>query len=69
MYNFDLEKVNRSLVKCLKLVMAVRRMLGPRSDVCNEVDSLDLEIREAGAECQRVLELAKADADRPLITD
>lgn len=67
MYDFDLAKVNHGLVKALKLVVAARRMIGPRGDGCNEILDLEREIREVAAECQRVLDLAKADGDRPLI--
>ncbi len=67
MYNLDLTKVNHSLVKAIKLSAAVRRLIGPRGDGCNEIGDLDRELRGAAGECQRVLELVEADAKRPLI--
>lgn len=68
MYNLDLEKVNRSLVLALKLTVAVRRMIGKGGPGYETTQDIEREIREAAGECQRVLELAKADANRPLIS-
>lgn len=68
MYEIDLEKMNRGLVKAVKLAGAVRRMLDWKGEVRKVVVDLEREIREAAAECQRVLELAKEDKNRPLLT-
>ena len=68
MYDIDLVKLNRSLVKAVRLAVACRKMIGPRGDGCNEILDLEREIRAGAAECQRVLELVEADADRPLIS-
>ena len=68
MYDLDLEKLNRSLVKSVKLIVAVRRMLSPEDAGLVEVGDLEREIREAASECQRVLGLVDADAHRPVIT-
>lgn len=68
MYDLDLPKLNRSLVKCVKLIVAVRRVIGKQAPIYPEVDCLEREIRAAAAECQRVLELIEADANRPLLT-
>ena len=55
-------------MKAIKLSGAVRRLIGPRGDGCNEIRDLDRELRDAAAECQRVLELVEADANRPPVT-
>ena len=67
MYDIDLEKMNLGLVKAVKLVGAVRRMLDWKGEVRKVVEDLEREIREAAAECQRVLDLVEADGDRPLL--
>ncbi len=67
MYDLDLVKVNKSLVKALQLSGAVRRSLGRDAVEHSRILDLEREIREAAVECQRVLELIKADANRPLI--
>ena len=67
MYDLDLEKVNRSLVKAVQLVGAVRRMLDWKGEVRKVVEGLEMEIREAAVECQRVLTLMKEDESRPLL--
>ncbi|MBA7661584.1 hypothetical protein ES703_69604 [subsurface metagenome] len=68
MYDLDLKKVNGSLMKALKLVVATRRLIGKGGDGYENIWEIEREIREAGAECQRVLELVEADGDRPLIS-
>lgn len=68
MYNLDLKKVNRGLVEALKLAVVLRRTIGKGGEGYEKAQDLEREIREAAAECQRVLELIKADANRPLIT-
>lgn len=68
MYDLDLEKINHVLVKAIKLTVACRRMVGPTSDICPDLMNIEREIREAAAECQRVLGLAASDADRPLLS-
>lgn len=67
MYELDLVKLNVSLVKSVALCVAIRRFFG--KDAAEHAHFMDLEreIREAAAECQRVLGLVEADADRPLI--
>ena len=67
MYDLNLLAVNHALVKSIRLVRGAQRMLGPRSDVCDDLEDLERELREAAGECQRVLELVKADGDRPLL--
>ena len=67
MYDIDLEKMNRGLLKAVKLVSAVRRMLDWKGEVRVVVEDLEREVRAAAAECQRVLELVEADENRPLI--
>jgi len=68
MYDIDLEKLNRGLVKSVRMCVAIRRHFGNEAAKFAEFGDLEREIREAAGECQRVLELQKADADRPLIT-
>ncbi len=67
MYEVDLMKVNCSLIKALKLTVAVRRMLGKGSSGYECIQDIEREIREAAEECQRVLGLVVADARRLLI--
>ncbi len=67
MYDLDLKKLNGSLVKAIGLSVATRRMIGKGRDGYEEIQDIEREIREAAAECQRVLGLVEADADRPLI--
>ena len=67
MYDLDLEKVNKSLVKSVRLCVALRRFFGKDGAEHCEFMDLEREIREAAGECQRVLELIKADAERPLL--
>ena len=67
MYDLDLEKVNHSLVKAIRLSVACRRMIGKGLPGYEEIQDIEREIREAAAECQRVLELIEADANRPLL--
>lgn len=67
MYNLDLKKLNSSLVKSIKLCVAVRRHLGKGAVEYSGMMDVEREIREAAAECQRVLGLVEADADRPLL--
>ena len=66
MYDLDLVKVNHSLVKALKLAVATRRLIGKAGEGYSGIQDIEREIREAAAECQRVLGLVEADADRPL---
>ncbi len=67
MYELDLVKINRSMVKAVRLCVAIRRFFG--KDAVHHAEFMELErgIREAAAECQRVLELVEADENRPLI--
>lgn len=67
MYDLDLKKVNGSLVKAIKLSYAVRRMIGKGMSGYETMLDIEREIREAAEECQRVLGLIEADANRPLI--
>jgi len=66
-YDIDLEKMNRGLVKAVRLVAMVRKYFG--KEAADDAGCLDLEreIREAAAECQRVLGLVKEDDSRPLV--
>lgn len=68
MYDLKLWAVNHALVKAIQLNAACRRMVGTKSDVHEDLVDMDREVRQAAAECQRVLALMKADADRPLIS-
>ena len=67
MYDLDLEKVNRSLVKAIRILVVVRRMIGKDGEGYSEVQDIEREIRDAASECQRVLELIKVDGTRPLL--
>lgn len=67
MYDLDVEKVNSTLVKALKLAVGARRLIGKSGAGYSEIQDIEREIREAAAECQRVLGLVAADAERPLI--
>jgi len=67
MYDIDLEKMNRALVKSVRLVGAVRGMIGGSDRGHDEVDDLSRELRAAAAECQRVLGLEAEDRNRPLL--
>lgn len=67
-YDIDLEMVNRSLVKALKLTLASRLLVGKGRDGYEDLMDIEREVREAAVECQRVLELVEADENRPLIT-
>lgn len=64
MYNLDLAKVNHCLVIAIKLNAAVRRMVGPNSDIKDEIIDMDRELREAASECQRVIKCMAADKGR-----
>lgn len=68
MYELDLKKVNGSLVEAIKLAVAIRRMIGKDGEGYSGIQDIEREMREAAAECQRVLELVEADENRPLIT-
>lgn len=68
MYELDVVKVNRSLVKALKLTYACRLLVTKGGDGYEGLLDIEREIREAATECQRVLEEVKADAARPLIS-
>jgi len=68
MYDLKLLQVNHGLVKAIKVVAACKRMVGPKSEVWGDLLDIDREIRAAASECQRVLELAEADENRPLLT-
>lgn len=67
MYDIDLVKMNRGLVKAVRLVVAVRKYFGKEAADDAGCGDLEREIREAAGECQRVLGLVEADANRPLI--
>ncbi len=67
MYDLNLVLVNHALVKAIKINAACRRMVGPKSEASQDLGDIDREIRVAAAECQRVLDLMEADANRPLI--
>ncbi len=66
MYDLKLGEINHALVKAIGILGACKRMVGRKSDVYPDLEDIDREVREAAAECQRVLKLIKADADRPL---
>lgn len=67
MYNIDLVKLNKVLVKSVRLCVAIRKHFG--QDAADHAQFMDLEreIRDAAAECQAALALAQADANKPLI--
>ena len=66
-FELDLEKLNGSLVKAIKLSVATRRLIGKGRDGYEEIQDIEREIREAAGECQRVLKLVEGDGNRPLI--
>ncbi len=68
MYDLRLGAINRALVKAIKLNAACRRMVGPKSEALSDLVAIDLEVRAAAAECQRVLALITIDLDRPMLT-
>lgn len=68
MYELDLKKLNATLVKAIKLAVATRRVIGKDGEGYSEIQDIEREIREAAAECQRVLLLVEADGSRPLLT-
>lgn len=67
MHNLDLVKVNHALIVSIKLVGACRRMVGPKSDINNELIDINRELREAAAECQRVLVFMEEKRSRFLL--
>lgn len=67
MYDLNVLAVNAALVKGIQLCGAARRMVGKGHSGYEEIMDVEREIREAAAECQRVIELAIADADRPVV--
>ncbi len=67
MYDLNLAKVNRGLTDAIKVVGAIRRMVGPNSDIKNELQDMDRELRAAAGECQRVLALIIEDQNRGLL--
>lgn len=67
MHNLDLVGVNHSLVKGIQLVAAVQRLLGPKSDVKDELMMMGREFRLAAAECQRVLKHMEENRARLLL--
>lgn len=68
MYELDLVKVNRSMVKSVRLIVAVGRMVPKDDELRVMIKDLEREMREAAAECQRVLALVEAEGKRPLIS-
>ncbi len=67
MYELDLEKMNKVLVKAIGLAVATRRVIGKDAEGYSGIQDIEREIREAAGECQRVLDLVEADANRPLL--
>lgn len=67
MHNLDLVAVNHALVQSIKMLAAVRRMLGPNSDVKDEVREMDRELRLAAAECQRIIKYMAEKNSRLLL--
>lgn len=67
MYDLKLTDINNVLVKAIKLTVACRRMVGKGSEVYPDLMDIEREIREAAAECQRVLALGEGDNHRPLL--
>ncbi len=68
MYDLNLAKGNHCLKEGIKLVGAIRRLVGPNAGITGELQDMDRELREAASECQRVLEAIGADGNRPLLT-
>ncbi len=66
MYDLNLLMINHSLVKSIQIVEAAKRMVGKRADVWVDLNDIGREVREAAAECQRVLELIRLDGERAL---
>ena len=67
MYDMDVEKLNKALVKSVRLCVALRQHFGQAAVDRADFMDLEREIREAAGECQRVLKLVKADAERTLL--
>lgn len=67
MYDLNLLAVNGALVTAIKLSVAARRVIGKAGEGYDAIMDIEREIREAAAECQRVLGLIKSDGNRPLI--
>ncbi len=68
MYDLKLLMINRSLVKAVGILVAARRMVGKDSEVYEDLQNIEREVRDAAGECQRVLKLIKADGERSLIS-
>lgn len=68
MYDLKLGDINHALVKAIGIVVAARRMVGKDSEVYGDLLDIEREVREAASECQRVLKLIKADAERAPIS-
>ena len=67
MHNLDLVKVNHALLVSIGLVGACRRMVGPNSDIKDELKDMSRELRFAAAECQRVLKFMEENRSRLLL--
>lgn len=68
MYDLKVGEINHALVKSIGITVAARRMVGKDSEVYEDLQNLEREVRGAAAECQRVLALIDADGKRPLIS-
>lgn len=66
MYDLKLGEVNHALVKGIQIIVAARWMVGKDSEVYEDLQDIEREIRQAAGECQRVLALIEADGNRPL---
>ncbi len=68
MYDLKLGDINHALVISIKLTVACRRMVGRKAEIYDDLLDLERAMRDAASECQRVLELIKADVAGPLIS-
>ncbi len=68
MYDLKLGQINHALVKAIRLLVATRLLVGRKSQTYDDLMDIEREVREAAAECQRVLALIDEDAKRPLIS-
>lgn len=67
MYNLDVVKLNCSLIKSIKILVATKRMIGKGEEGYSALQDIERELRDAVGECQRVIIAMNADAYRPLI--
>ncbi len=67
MHNLDLVKVNHCLVQSIQMLAAVRLLVGPNSEIKNEILDMNRELRAAAAECQRVIKFMEERKSKLLL--